>query len=237
LNNAKNNPAHSVAGRLRSELRLKLILLVVLNLWVYLPYQFLQRHHFFPVTNMSASFLDRMIPFSDQAVWLYLSIYLLMPIGPFLMDNRHQILRYAAGIVIVGFVADAIFLFWPTACPRPDLTGTNAIYRALVSIDNPFHACPSLHAAFAIYSACCGGLVFCELRVRWLWRTGLWLWALIILFATLATKQHVVADIVTGSALAYGAYRCVFNSWNAGSNLPLLTAATPNPTLTDSTVL
>jgi membrane-associated phospholipid phosphatase len=237
LNDVKKNATHSVFGHLRSELPLKLILLVVLNLWVYLPYQFLQQHHFFPVTNMPASFLDRMIPFSDQAVWLYLSIYLLMPIGPFLMDNRQQILRYAAGIVIISFVADSIFLFLPTACPRPDLTGTNAIYRALVFIDNPFHACPSLHAAFAVYSACCGGLVFRELRVRCLLRTGLWLWALIILFATLATKQHVAADIAAGSALAYGAYRCAFNSWNVRSSVPLLPAATSNPTLTDSTVL
>ncbi len=200
LNNNKNQTARSVVGSLQSELALKLILLVVLNLWVYLPYQFLQRHHFFPTMIMAPGVFDRMIPFSDQAVWLYLSIYLLMPIGPFLMDNRPQILRYAAGIMMISFLADAVFLFWPTSCPRPDLTGTNAIYRTLVLIDNPFHACPSLHAAFALYSACCGGLVMRALRFHWRWRVGIWLWALLILFATLATKQHVFTDIVAGSA-------------------------------------
>jgi len=211
--------------------------MVVLNLWVYLPYIFLQRHQFFPATNMTPSFLDRMIPFSDQAVWLYLSVYLLMPVGPFLMVHRQQIFRYAMGIVIISLLADIIFFLWPTSCPRPDITGANAVYRALVLFDNPFHAFPSLHAAFAVYSACCGGLVLRELGVRWYGRTGLWLWVLVILFATLATKQHVIADIAAGSALGFGAYRCAFSSWNPRSNAPLLRAATPKPSLTDSTIL
>jgi membrane-associated phospholipid phosphatase len=237
LNNVKNNNSLTILGRLQSELAIKFILLVVLNLLVYVPYLFLQRHRFFPVTNMPLSFFDRVIPFSDKAVWPYLSIYLLMPVGPFLMANRRQIFRYAAGIVIISFLADTFFLFWPTACPRPDVAGTNAIYRTLVLIDNPFHAFPSLHAAFAVYSACCASLVLRELRVPWSWRVGVWLWALLILFATLATKQHVVADIAAGSALAFGAYRCAFNSWKFSSNAKSLPAAASNPTLTDSTVL
>jgi len=237
LNNPKNNTALSIVGRLQSELPLKLFLLVVLNLLVYLPYLFLQRHQFFRTTMMPPSFLDRIIPFSDLAVWPYLSIDLLMPVGPFLMKNRQQILRYAAGIVIIGLVADAIFLFWPTACPRPEATGTNALYRILVMIDNPYHACPSLHAAFAVYSACCGGLVLRELRAPGYWRLGLWLWALLILYATLATKQHVLADIAAGSLLALGAYRFAFGSWYPRSDANLPQVANANPTLTNPTIL
>src|SRR6266436_10144424 len=105
LSNSHAIPPTAMFGRLRSELKLKLILLLALNLWVWLPYQFLQRHHFFNPTEMSAGFCDRLIPFSDQAVWLYLSIYLLMPIGPFLMQNREQLLRYAIGIVFIGAIA------------------------------------------------------------------------------------------------------------------------------------
>src|SRR5580704_9865088 len=113
LNNAGHNTALSIFDRLRSKLTLKIVLLIVLNVWVYMPYLLLQRHHFFPATNMPASFLDRMIPFSDSATWLYLSIYLLMPVGPFLMNNRKQILRYAIGVVLISVFANVIFLFWP----------------------------------------------------------------------------------------------------------------------------
>jgi membrane-associated phospholipid phosphatase len=187
--------------------------MVVLNLWVYVPYLLLQRYHFFPVTIMSSSSLDHIIPFSDKAVWLYLSIYLLMPIGPFLMNNRKQIFRYATGIVFISVFADIVFLFWPTSCPRPSVQGTNAAYQALTAIDNSFHAFPSLHAAFAVYSALCGGLVLRELGNRSIWQIGLGLWALLILYATLATKQHVVADIIAGGALGFGVFTCVFKEW------------------------
>ena len=154
-----------------------------------------------------------MIPFSDKAVWLYLSICLLMPIGPFLMNNRKQIFRYATGIILISLFANFIFLFWPTSCPRPNVQGTNIAYQALTGIDNPLHAFPSLHAAFAVYSALCGGLVLREIGSRGFWQISLWLWAFLILYATLATKQHIVADIIAGSAIGFGVYACVFRKW------------------------
>jgi membrane-associated phospholipid phosphatase len=213
LNSAKNNGTLSIVSRLRSELVLKLTLTVVLNLWVYAPYLFLQQHHFFPAIKMPASIFDHMIPFSDKAAWLYLSIYLLMPVGPFLMNRRKQLLRYAAGIILISSLADIVFLFWPTLCPRPNVQETNIAYQTLTAIDNPFHAFPSLHAAFAVYSALCGAMVLRELDSRNFWRISLWFWAGLILCATLATKQHVVADIIAGSALGFGVYVCVFKKW------------------------
>ncbi|HEY4415612.1 MAG TPA: phosphatase PAP2 family protein [Verrucomicrobiae bacterium] len=212
MSKIKGNFSEVMTGRLRSEPALKLILLFGLNLLVYGPYLFLQRHHFFPATVMPLSSLDHLIPFSDQAVWLYFSIYLLMPIGPFLMNRRGQLLRYAAGIVLFSCVADVVFLFWPTTCPRPAMTEDNIGYQILTRLDNSFHAFPSLHAAFAVYSALCGGLVLRELGVSIFYQLGLWLWAALILYATLATKQHVVADIIAGSVLGGGAFIVAFKA-------------------------
>ena len=222
-----------IAARLKSEWAVKLILLIVLNLWVYVPYLFLQHHHLFTATTMPLSFCDRLIPFCSQTVWIYLSIYFLMPIGPFLMDKREQILRYAIGIVSISVIADVVFLFWPTSCPRPDATGTNAVYQTLIGIDNPFHAFPSLHAAFAVYSARCGGMVMRELSESRLWQCGLWLWAFLILLATLTTKQHVIADILAGGVLGFGIYSVAFNEWKfvpiRKSTLPPTTANLTQP--------
>lgn len=215
MNSARNITAASITERLKAEWRLKLVLLFVLNLCIYAPYLFLQRHHFFPATTMPASYCDQLIPFSSQTVWIYLSIYLLMPIGPFLMDERRQVLRYAFGIVLIGLIADIIFLFCPTSCPRPDITATNAGYQALVSVDNSFHAFPSLHAAFAVYSAMCGGIILRELGKARFWQTGLWLWAFLILLATLTTKQHVISDVVAGGLLGFGVGRWVLNPWKS----------------------
>jgi membrane-associated phospholipid phosphatase len=207
------NSINTIAGRLKSEWVLKLILLIVLNPLVYGPYLFLQHHHFFQTTTMPLSVIDRLIPFMPQTVWIYLSIDILMPIGPLLMGQRRQLLRYATGIILIGLVADVVFLFWPTSCPRPDKTGANALYQAVVSIDNSFHAFPSLHAAFAIYSALCGGMVVRELNASRTWQIVFWLWAFFILLATLTTKQHVLADIMAGSVLGLVAYLCVFSEW------------------------
>jgi membrane-associated phospholipid phosphatase len=90
-----------------------------------------------------------------------------------------------------------IFLFWPTAIPRPD----SAAYRPLIAIDGRGNACPSLHAAFAVFSAICIDRLARRLGDRGLARSLSWLWCLGILYSTLATKQHVAVDMVAGIAL------------------------------------
>jgi len=42
------------------------------------------------------------------------------------------------------------------------------------------------------------------------WQVALWFWAFVILLVTLATKQHMLADIAAGTVLAFGIYACVF---------------------------
>jgi membrane-associated phospholipid phosphatase len=156
---------------------------------------------------MSAGFFDRRILFSDRGVWIYFSLYLLMPIGPLLMVERRQIVRYALGIMLISTLADLIFIFWPTWCPRPTgISGTTAAYRMLIAIDSPFDAFPSLHAAFAVFSALYTGRVLREMHSPGLWTIGIWLWTFLILLATLTTKQHMLADIAGGSVLGFGVY-------------------------------
>ena len=195
-----------LGGRLRAELRLKLLLTLVLNLCFYFPYGLLQRHRLFAATEIPPTFLDSLIPFSDKAVWMYFSIFLLMPIGPLLMHRREQLVRYAAGILLIETVAYIVFLFWPTWCTRPDTGKTIAAYRTLVSVDAPLNAFPSLHAAFAVFSALCAALVFRELRIHPQWRIAVGVWAVLILLGTLMTKQHTAADIVAGSAIGFAVY-------------------------------
>jgi membrane-associated phospholipid phosphatase len=192
------------------------MLAVLLYLWVYPPYLWLQHYHLFRTVVMPATFLDRLIPFSDNSVWLYLSLYLLMPVGPFLMKSRPQIIRYALGIALISLAADVVFVFWPTFYARPEAEGAVALYRLLVYLDNPYHSFPSLHAAFAIYSALCAGQVLRALEAPMMWRGGVWLWTFLILLATLLTKQHGVADLLAGGALGAGAYVGVLARWHFG---------------------
>jgi hypothetical protein len=210
LNNAQNNTIAGLAGRLKTELALKLGLVVILYPLVFVPYFFLQRHHFFPATTMSFGLFDRLIPFSDQAVWPYFSIYLLLPIGPFFMGRRNQLLRYAAGIVLMSLIADLIFLCWPTFCPRP------AMYRRQCCLSTTDSRGQFFQCLSVVARGFCGlfGVVrrtgFARTRESSRLAIGDLVWALLILYATLATRQHVLVDVIAGSVLGAAAYAAVF---------------------------
>src|SRR5438128_691510 len=102
MHNSNSTTWPEVVDRLRSQFPLKVGLTVLLNLWFYIPYGFLQRHRIFSLTEISPTAFDQLIPFSDQAVWIYFSLFLLMPIGPLLMCHRAQLLRYGLGIFLIG---------------------------------------------------------------------------------------------------------------------------------------
>jgi membrane-associated phospholipid phosphatase len=210
MNNPQSFSLAALTVRLKAEWKLKFVLLVALNLWVYAPYYFLQRHHLFQPIVMPLSRWDRLTPFYEQAVWIYLSLDLLMPIGPFLMNQRRQIFQYAFGIALIGVLADLVFIFWPTSCPRPEPGGTSPLYRLVIQMDYPFHAFPSLHAAFAVYSVLCAAPILREIGIGAPGQVVMWFWALLILAATLLTKQHVIVDLLGGAFLGLGVHFFVF---------------------------
>jgi membrane-associated phospholipid phosphatase len=71
----------------------------------------------------------------------------------------------------------------------------------LKRVDVAGNACPSLHAAFCVFTA---AVLHAQLRslgaARWLLAGNLLLGAG-ILYSTVATRQHVVLDVVAGAAL------------------------------------
>jgi len=199
-------------ARLAAHWPTKLLLAVVLNLWVALPYHTLQRWPWRAVTTLAPSWLEDAVPFVPQFAWLYLSLYLLIPIGPLLLATRAELRRYASGIVFLGLAANLAFFLMPTMVARPADSG-EGLYGLLVALDLPLNACPSLHAALAVYSVLCLGQVITAAR----WQALAWLWTLGILFATLALRQHVLIDLVLGSAIGGIAYRLAWSVRQRGS--------------------
>jgi membrane-associated phospholipid phosphatase len=196
--------------RLKTRLGTKLAMALGLNLWALLPYYLLQHYPFFSVAVMRLTPVDEWTPFDDRAVWLYLSLFLLMPIAPMQFASTDQLRRYTLGVAGMSLLADLIFFFQPTTVLRPNAETVNIVYDHLTRLVSANNACPSLHAAMAVFSALCYEQVAPHVRHRQLWRTGLWIWALGIIYATLAAKQHVALDAVAGSALGFTAYFCAF---------------------------
>lgn len=183
--------------RLKAHWLFKLMAGAIMIIAFFIGYFLLLNFQFFPVRVMPATALDRLIAFQPGTLLLYLSLYLYIPIAPWLLDNKRDLNACClalSGLCLVGLV---IFFFWPTAIPRPD----SADYRPLIAIDKPRNVFPSLHAAFAVFSAICIDRLARHLGDRGLARGLSWLWCLGILYATLATKQHVAVDLVAGIML------------------------------------
>lgn len=154
------------------------------------------------VTPMPALAIDRMIPFIPGAAFIYLSQFVTMPLVIWLMNSRRQLLRCCRGLfLLIGF-SFLVFYCWPTVVVRTEMApGQFFLYDLIVDADQTGNACPSLHAAFGVFTAGCAWEVFQGWEhKRWL-IGATWAWTTAVLISTLLIKQHVFLDLLAGSLL------------------------------------
>lgn len=157
----------------------------------------------YPVTVMPLTVVDRAIGFQPWALVAYGTLWIYVALPPALAPTLKRLFSYGWHIGGLCLAAILVFVFWPTAVPPADVDwGRYPGFALLKGIDVGGNACPSLHVATALYSA-----IWLEMELReigavaWLRRLS-WLWCAVIVFSTLATKQHVMYDVVAGTALA-----------------------------------
>jgi membrane-associated phospholipid phosphatase len=72
----------------------------------------------------------------------------------------------------------------------------------LRKLDMTGNACPSLHVAAALFTALCLQSLLRRIGCpAWLLALS-WLWCVLIVYSTMAIKQHVMWDVVAGVLLA-----------------------------------
>src|SRR6185295_4493020 len=123
---------------------LKLELYLVLAVGFCVGYFSVQRFPLFPPQPLPPTFLDRAIGFHPQAIYLYQSVYLLVPLFPFLAWTRQQLMQYALGFASLCLVCFLIFAFVPIAGPRPDGDTGVAMFQLMTSYDGETNTIPSL---------------------------------------------------------------------------------------------
>jgi membrane-associated phospholipid phosphatase len=168
----------------------------------FVAYFWVQRHPAYASIVMPRTQLDLMIPFQPAAIIAYLSVWVYIGVGPGLQRTIPEFTVYGlwlCGLCLTGLV---IFYFWPTKIPPQTLAATDFPgFAMLRRVDETGNACPSMHVAVAIFTA-----VRIEQLLRTL-RTPLQLrlvnaaWFTVIVYSTLAIKQHVVLDVVAGALL------------------------------------
>ena len=168
----------------------------------FIAYFQVLKHPLFPVTTMPLTALDRLIAFRPEALALYLSLWFYVSLAPALLGERREIMAYAAASVALGATGLGIFLLWPTTVSWPGVDWSqHPAFDILKSVDASGNACPSLHVAFAVFTAIGLNRLLRQMGAGKVVRACNWLWCLGILYSTVAIRQHVVLDVIAGAGL------------------------------------
>ena len=168
----------------------------------FVAYFWILRHPFFPITIMPFTPVDRLIVFRPEALPVYASLWVYVGLAPALLKNLRECRLYGLAALSLSVIGLGIFLVWPTAAPKFEIDWSQYPSMSFLrTMDVAANACPSLHAAFAVFTAIWLEHLLRGLRVPRLVRALNWLWCLGILYSTLALRQHVAVDVLAGAVL------------------------------------
>jgi membrane-associated phospholipid phosphatase len=123
-------------------------------------------------------------------------------IAPGLQRNFRELFVYGLWSGALCLAGLALFALWPTRVPLQFMdAGGFPGYELLRGIDAAGNACPSMHVAIAIFTACWIEHIFKSACTPLVLRAVNWAWCLAITYSTLATGQHVLLDAVAGALL------------------------------------
>lgn len=168
----------------------------------FVAYFWVLHHPRFPLTVMPLTALDRWVEFRPEALPVYLSLWLYVSLAPALLKSLRELASFGLAALALSAIGLGIFMLWPTATPSFDIDWSrHPSIQFLKTVDVASNACPSLHVAFAVFTALWLERLLLEMHSGMALRVLNALWCLGILYSTLATRQHVVIDVVAGAAL------------------------------------
>jgi hypothetical protein len=206
-------------ARLGARLPEKLAVWIGLAVGICVPYFLLQRFPLFRPRTLPETRVDHWIAFDPTWVWSYESIALLVPLAVLLAARADDLRRYTRGLALLCALSFAVFLVYPVAGPRPEVPPDHGMYRALVRMDTTLNSFPSLHAGLTAYSLLFAYRVVRDALAapgRRAFATGAALWGTLILYGTLATKQHWAVDLPPGLLAGWLAHRY---AWRGASDV------------------
>ena len=160
-------------------------------------------HPLSATTVMPVTWIDELIPFFPPSFFLYVSLWVYVGLGPALAGDARELAAWGAVSVAMAAIGLGIFLALPTKVPD---FGVDLFRYPLLAflkrVDVSGNACPSLHVAFAAFSAVVLHTQLTAMRAPRALRSGNVLWCLAIVYSTMATRQHVALDVIAGLALA-----------------------------------
>ena len=142
------------------------------------------------------TFIDRAIAYSDAAIWLYLSFFILIPYT-YLVVSPARVRWLARAMAVSALICGLVFLLYPTTLAYPPVGDgmgwSTQMLRMLQTMDSTQNCLPSLHGALTLL--CAWALFERERPMRSLLAVLL---TLGICYAIIALRRHVSIDLGAG---------------------------------------
>lgn len=161
--------------------------------------------------NLVGNVIDTKIPFVPAFFIPYCIWYLMIFLIPYYLycKDKDKFVKYVISYVLCSMIGNIVFISYPSTVTRPTVTGTDIfslIARFIYWIDTPTNCFPSLHCAISMLFI----LYVCENKnTNIITKISVCIISILIMLSTLFTKQHVVADFISGDILALIVYLIV----------------------------
>ena len=140
--------------------------------------------------------IDRAIAYSDAAIWLYLSFFVLIPYT-YLVVSPARVRWLARAMAVSAVICGVVFLLYPTTLAYPPVGDgmgwSTQVLRMLQTMDSTQNCLPSLHGALTLL--CAWALFERERPIRSALAVLL---TLGICYAIIALRRHVSIDLGAG---------------------------------------
>jgi membrane-associated phospholipid phosphatase len=191
-----------VAERFTTRWRTKLVSNVLGFPAFFWAYFWVLKHPLFKPYEMPFTALDSWIGFFPAAILLYGSLWVYVSLPLALFIRKSEFLSFGVAAFALTAAGMVVFIVWPTTMPSSDIVWSQHPLTAfLKNVDASGNACPSLHVAFAVFTLGWLHRLLREMGAGLTIKTVNWLWCAAIVYSTIATRQHVVLDVVAGAAL------------------------------------
>ena len=168
----------------------------------FAAYIYLLKNPAYPVTVMPAIWIDRFVSFHPLALPIYVTLWVYVSLPVSLMQTRSEIVEFGLWMGAVCLAAIAVFYGWPSAVPPANIDWSAYPGMAfLKGVDAAGNACPSLHVATAVFSGIWLNRQLPSIGTGRTARNANFVWCVLIVYSTLATKQHVAVDAIAGVLL------------------------------------
>ena len=140
--------------------------------------------------------IDRAIAYSDAAIWLYLSFFILIPYT-YLVVSPARVRWLARAMAVSAVICGVVFLLYPTTLAYPPVGDgmgwSTQVLRMLQTMDSTQNCLPSLHGALTLL--CAWALFERDRPIRSALAVLL---TLGICYAIIALRRHVSIDLGAG---------------------------------------